>query len=195
MPSDFIVQVGHNQLQLLKGDITSIAVDAIVNAANSQLAGGGGVDGAIHRAGGPEIMTELDAIRSRIGHCQTGSAVVTGAGRLPAKYVFHTVGPIYRDGNHGEAAALQSCYSTCLKLAIEHDVKTISFPSISTGIYGYPIDEAAEIAVRAVADWLREHRGPVRTVKLVQFSDRDHEIYKRHAQKLRGDLAATNAHG
>jgi O-acetyl-ADP-ribose deacetylase (regulator of RNase III) len=193
MSSDFIVQVGHHQLQLLKGDITAIAVDAIVNAANSQLAGGGGVDGAIHRAGGPEIMAELDVIRGQIGHCETGSAVVTGAGRLPAKYVFHAVGPVYRDGHHGEAAALQSCYDTCLKLAVEHDVKTISFPSISTGVYGYPIDEAAEIAVRAAADWLREHSGPVRTIKLVQFSDRDHEIYKRHAQKLRENLA-TDTH-
>jgi O-acetyl-ADP-ribose deacetylase len=193
MSSDFIVQVGHHQLQLLKGDITAITVDAIVNAANSQLAGGGGVDGAIHRAGGPEIMAELDVIRGQIGHCETGSAVVTGAGRLPAKYVFHAVGPVYRDGHHGEAAALQSCYDTCLKLAVEHDVKTISFPSISTGVYGYPIDEAAEIAVRAAADWLREHSGPVRTIKLVQFSDRDHEIYKRHAQKLRENLA-TDTH-
>src|SRR3954451_22505497 len=193
MPSDFVIQLGLCQLQLLKGDITAIAVDAIVNAANSQLAGGSGVDGAIHRAGGPEIMAELDVIRGQIGHCETGSAVVTGAGRLPTKYVFHAVGPVYRDGHHGEAAALQSCYDTCLKLAVEHDVKTISFPSISTGVYGYPIDEAAEIAVRAAADWLREHSGPVRTIKLVQFSDRDHEIYKRHAQKLRENLA-TDTH-
>ncbi len=195
MSSDFIVQVGHSQLQLLKGDITAIAVDAIVNAANSQLAGGGGVDGAIHRAGGPEIMTELDVIRNRIGRCKTGDAVVTGAGRLPAKYVFHAVGPIYRDGQHGEAAALQSCYAACLRLAMEHNVKTISFPSISTGVYGYPIDDGAGIAVHTVADWLREHRGSVRTVKLVQFSDRDHEIYKRHAQKLREDLATATDHG
>jgi O-acetyl-ADP-ribose deacetylase len=193
MASDFIVQVGHHQLQLLKGDITTIAVDAIVNAANSQLAGGGGVDGAIHRAGGPEIMAELDTIRNRIGHCETGSAVVTGAGRLPAKYVFHAVGPIYRDGRHGEAAALQSCYTTCLNLAVEHGVQTISFPSISTGVYGYPLEEAAEIAVRTAADWLREHRGPVRTIKLVQFSDRDHQVYKKYAQKLR-DHPTPDAH-
>lgn len=185
MSSDFILQVGHSQIQLLKGDVTAIAVDAIANAANAQLAGGGGVDGAIHRAGGPGIMAELDAIRSRIGRCQTGSAVVTGAGRLPAKYVFHAVGPIYQDGRHGEAEALQSCYSTCLQLAVEYGAKTISFPSISTGVYGYPIEEAAEIAIRTAADWLREHSGAVRIVKLVQFSDKDHEIYKRHAQKLR----------
>lgn len=193
MSSDFIVQVGHHQLQLLKGDITAIAVDAIVNAANSQLAGGGGVDGAIHRAGGPEIMAELHDVRSRIGYCPTGSAVVTRAGRLPAKYVFHAVGPIYRDGHHDEAAALQSCYTTCLNLAAEHEVKTISFPSISTGVYGYPIEEASEIAVRITTEWLREHSGPLRVIKLVQFSDRDHEIHKRFAQKLR-DGFATGAH-
>ncbi len=190
MPSDFVVQLGLCQLQFLKGDITRIAVDAIVNAANSQLAGGGGVDGAIHRAGGPEIMRELDEIRSRIGRCETGDAVATGAGRLPAKYVFHAVGPRYRDGKHGEADLLASCYTTCLKLAAEHDVKTISFPSISTGIYGYPIEEGADIAVKAVAEWLGDHTGPVHTVKLVQFSEADHKIYVHRGQKLRGALAA-----
>ncbi|MGA8026009.1 MAG: O-acetyl-ADP-ribose deacetylase [Bryobacteraceae bacterium] len=190
MASDFVIQLGLCQLQLLKGDITSIAVDAIVNAANSHLAGGGGVDGAIHRAGGPEIMRELDEIRTRIGRCETGSAVVTSAGRLPARYVFHAVGPRYRDGKHGEPEQLESCYLTCLKLAAERDVKTISFPSISTGIYGYPIEEAADIAVRAAAHWLNDHTGPVRTVKLVQFGQPDHEVYRAHAQKLRGGLAA-----
>ena len=190
MPSDFVIHLGLCQLQLLKGDITRISVDAIVNAANSQLAGGGGVDGAIHRAGGPEIMRELDEIRARIGRCATGGAVVTGAGQLPAKYVFHAVGPVYRDGNHGEPALLASCYFECLKLAAERDVKTISFPSISTGVYAYPIEEAADIAVRTVADWLRNHSGPLRVVKLVQFSETDHEVYRRHAEKLRGGLAS-----
>ncbi len=185
MASDFVVQLGLCQLQLLKGDITAISVDAIVNAANSQLAGGGGVDGAIHRAGGFEIKRELDEIRARIGRCDTGSAVVTGAGRLPAKYVFHAVGPVYGDGQHGESGLLESCYTTCLKLAAERDVKTISFPSISTGVYGYPIEEAAGIAVRTVAAWLREHPDPVHTVKLVQFSESDHEVYRRRAQELR----------
>lgn len=190
MSSDFVLQFGLCQLQLLKGDITRIAADAIVNAANSQLAGGGGVDGAIHRAGGAEIMRELDEIRARIGHCETGSAVVTGAGRLPAKFIFHAVGPRYRDGKHGEADLLRSCYATCLKLAEEHDVKSISFPAISTGIYGYPITEAAEIAVETVAGWLREHSGPVHTVKMVQFSDADHEAYRAQAQRFRGGAAA-----
>lgn len=194
MASDFVIQLGLCRLQILKGDITRIAVDAIVNAANSQLAGGGGVDGAIHRAGGPEIMRELDGIRSRIGRCETGDAVVTEAGRLPARYVFHAVGPRYQDGKRGEADLLKSCYTTCLKLAAEHEVRTISFPSISTGVYGYPIEEAADIAVKAVAEWLRHHTGPVHIVKLVQFSEADHEIYRDRGQKLRGGLAA-HTHG
>lgn len=194
MSSDFVIQVGLAQLQLLKGDITQISVDAIVNAANSQLAGGGGVDGAIHRAGGPQLMRELDEIRSEIGQCRTGKAVATSAGKLPAKYVFHAVGPVYRNGHHGEADLLASCYSTALEMAAERDVKTISFPSISTGVYGYPIDEAAEIAVRTVAFWLRDHPGVVHAVKLVQFSDHDHQIYRRHAEKLHSGLSATS-HG
>jgi O-acetyl-ADP-ribose deacetylase (regulator of RNase III) len=190
MSSDFVIQLGLCQLQLLKGDVTKIAVDAIVNAANSELAGGGGVDGAIHRAGGPEIMRELDEIRTRIGRCETGSAVVTGAGHLPAKYVFHAVGPRYRDGAQGEPEQLRSCYTACLALAAEREVKTISFPSISTGIYGYPLEEAAAIAVKAVAEWLASHSGPLKVAKLVQFSDRDHEVYRRQAQNVRGALAA-----
>jgi len=185
MSSDFVIQLGLSQLHLLKGDITKIAVDAIVNAANSSLAGGGGVDGAIHRAGGPDVMRELRDVADRIGgHCETGQVVVTGAGRLPAKYVFHAVGPRYRDGKHGEAELLKSCYWTCLRLAEEREVKTISFPSISTGIYGYPIEEAAGIAIRTVVDWLRDHAGQIRTVKLVQFSEHDHEVYRRLAQNL-----------
>jgi O-acetyl-ADP-ribose deacetylase (regulator of RNase III) len=189
MSSDLVIQLGHSQLQLLKGDITTVAVDAIVNAANSQLAGGGGVDGAIHRAAGPELMAELDVIRAQIGRCETGKAVVTEAGKLPAKYVFHAVGPVYRDGRHGEPELLASCYRTCLDLAAERDLKSISFPSISTGVYGYPLDEAADIAVKTVAAWLVEHRGSLRTVKLVQFSDFDHQVYRRHADALRGHMA------
>ena len=190
MSQDFLIQFGFRQLHLLKGDITKIAVDAIVNAANSALAGGGGVDGAIHSAGGPEIMLELDQIRGQIGKCETGRAVVTGAGRLPAKYVFHAVGPIYRDGKQGEPQELESCYLTCLRLAVERRVESISFPSISTGVYGYPIEAAAEIAVRTVATWLHDHTGPVRVAKLVQFSERDHEVYRKHVETLRGRFAA-----
>ncbi len=124
-------------LKLVVGDITRVTADAIVNAANSALAGGGGVDGAIHRAGGESIMQDLDRIRGTRGGCATGSAVVTGAGRLPARFVFHAVGPVYRGGKHGEAELLASCYRTCLALAEEHAVQTIAFPSISTGVYGY----------------------------------------------------------
>ena len=183
--SSFRLQIGAAAIQLQTGDITRIAVDAIVNAANSQLAGGGGVDGAIHRAGGPEIMRELDALRARLGRCETGSAVVTGAGRLPAKYVFHAVGPRYRDGKHGEPEQLASCYRICLDLASERGVETISFPAISTGIYGYPIREAASIALDTIVDWLRTHGGPVQLVKLVQFSEADHAVYRKQAESLK----------
>lgn len=168
----------------MAGDITAIPVDAMVNAANSALAGGGGVDGAIHRAGGPSLMEELDRIRLRIGHCPTGQAVVTGAGRLPAKFVFHAVGPIYRGGNHGEGELLRSCYAACLDLARDNDVKTTSFPSISTGVYGYPIEEAAEIALATVYSWLAAHPDTVQTVKLVQFSERDYAVYRRAAESM-----------
>jgi O-acetyl-ADP-ribose deacetylase (regulator of RNase III) len=187
MPTDFVIQLGLSQLHLLKGDITKIAVDAIVNAANSSLAGGGGVDGAIHRAGGSEVMRELTEVADRIGgYCETGKAVVTGAGRLPAKYIFHAVGPRYRDGKQREPELLKSCYRTCLQLAAEREVKTISFPSISTGIYAYPIQEAAAIAIDTVTGWLREHPDPVRIVKLVQFSAHDHNVYRQVAQELHG---------
>jgi O-acetyl-ADP-ribose deacetylase len=169
---------GKARIELIVGDITSIAVDAIVNAANSALAGGGGVDGAIHRAAGPTLMQELSQIRTRLGGCPSGSAVVTGAGRLPAKYVFHAVGPVFRDGKHGEAELLRSCYTTCLNLAVERGIETISFPSISTGVYGYPIREAASIAIGAVREFLTAAAGSLREVKLVQFSKADHEVYQ-----------------
>jgi O-acetyl-ADP-ribose deacetylase (regulator of RNase III) len=162
---------------LQEGDITKVAADAIVNAANSALAGGGGVDGAIHRAGGPEIMRELDAIRSQIGRCDTGSAVATGAGRLPAQYVFHAVGPVYRDGRHGEPDLLRSCYRTCLRMAEEHGVKAISFPAISTGVYGYPIGEAAAIAVAEVREHLSRADATVERVIFVLFGRGAYDIY------------------
>ncbi len=143
-------------LGLERGDITKIASDAIANAANKELRGGGGVDGAIHRAGGPAIMEELKKIREAEGGCPTGSAVATTAGNLPARWVLHAVGPVYRDGSHGEPEQLASCYRTCLDLADEHGVKKITFPSISTGVYGYPVEEAAPIALSTVAERLAE---------------------------------------
>ncbi len=163
------VRIGSAVLALWEGDITKFAADAIANAANSRLAGGGGVDGAIHRVGGPSIMRELDAIRARTGGCPTGSAVVTGAGNLPARFVLHAVGPVYRDGHHGEPELLASCYRTCLQLAQENGCKTVSFPSISTGVYGYPLEAAAEVAMRTVAEFLRQPECRIERVTLVVF--------------------------
>jgi O-acetyl-ADP-ribose deacetylase (regulator of RNase III) len=161
----------------VEGDITRIAADAIVNAANAALAGGGGVDGAIHRAGGPEIMRELDGIRKAQGGCPTGSAVATGAGKLPARFVFHAVGPVYRDGKHGEPELLASCYRTAMRLADERQVHAISFPAISTGVYGYPLREAAEIAIRSVRAHLERAETSVERAIFVLFGQEAHRIY------------------
>ncbi len=167
------------KIVLQEGDITRIAVDAMANAANSALAGGGGVDGAIHRRGGPAIMRELDAIRSAAGGCPTGSAVATGAGELPAKYVFHAVGPVWRDGRRGEAELLAGCYRKCLALADERAVRTISFPAIGTGVYGYPQQEAAEIAIREVRKHLDRPDTTVEQVIFVLFGKGAYEVYRR----------------
>src|SRR5271165_2212636 len=164
-------------VELKHGDITTVDADAIVNAANSALAGGGGVDGAIHRAGGPSIMAELDQIRARIGRCPTGSAVSTGAGALPARYVFHAVGPVYRDGQHGEPELLASCYRKCFELADEHSARSISFPAISTGVYGYPLREAAATAVGEVARQLERAEGAVQEAILVLFDRRSYDVF------------------
>ncbi len=167
------------KLRLVVGDITKIPVDAIVNAANSGLRGGGGVDGAIHRAGGPAIMRELDGIRVSSGGCPTGSAVVTKAGALPAQYVFHAVGPIYHDGLHGEPEHLANCYRTCMELAEQHGARSVSFPAISTGVYGYPLEEAAEIAIETIASRLQRPECRVRDVWIVLF---DQSAYAVHAR-------------
>ena len=164
-------------LRLVTGDITKVPADAIVNAANSALAGGGGVDGAIHRAGGPAIMRELDAIRKEIGRCATGSAVATGAGNLPARFVFHAVGPVYRDGRHNEPELLASCYRKCLGMAEERGIGKISFPSISTGAYGYPMDEAARIAIGEVKAHLEKKDSKVREVIFVLFGRDAYDTY------------------
>ena len=167
-------------LRLQVGDITKVPADVIVNAANSGLRGGGGVDGAIHRAGGPEIIRELDSIRTAQGGCPPGSAVATGAGRLPARYIFHAVGPIYRGGGYRESETLASCYRTCLNMAEDRDVQTISFPSISTGAYGYPVAEAAGIALRAAAVHLGNPDHSVREeVRFVLFDEVTYEAYAR----------------
>ena len=167
----------NKSLQLMKGDITQVPVDAICNAANSQLAGGLGVDGAIHRAGGPAIMRELDEIRATRGGCPTGSAVATSAGSLPAKWVFHAVGPIYKDGESGEAAELRSAYRACLQLAEETGCEYISFPSISTGVYGYPVREAAVIAIDEVVRHLKDPHRKLQRVVFVLFDDRTCAAY------------------
>jgi O-acetyl-ADP-ribose deacetylase len=174
-------------LTLREGDIIRVAADAIVNAANSALAGGGGVDGAIHRAGGPAIMRELEEIRARFGGCPTGSAVVTSAGNLPSKYVFHAVGPVYRDGRHQEPELLASCYRKCLELAEEHEVETISFPAISTGVYGYPLTEAARIALREVMAHLEQPDRKVRHAIFVLFGKNAYEAFVNALKGQYGD--------
>ena len=173
----FEITIGSRKLRLQTGDITKVSADAIGNAANSQLLGGGGVDGAIHRAGGPSIMRELDEIRARIGQCPAGDAVVTGAGRLPARWILHAVGPRYRDGRSGEPEALDSCYRKCLSLADELGARTVTLPAISTGVYGYPLAEAARVAVTATAESLAAGPRNVTCVAFVLFGDRTFEAF------------------
>ena len=175
-------------IQLVEGDITKIPVDAIANAANSALGGGGGVDGAIHMAGGPAIMQELDRIRAERGGCPTGSAVATTAGKLPAKYVFHAVGPIYRGGTEGEADLLASAYRSCLALAEEKGISYLSFPSISTGVYGYPVKEAAGIALRTVAEHLTHGGTHLQRVVFVLWDGRTYDAYFDALQELTAGL-------
>lgn len=166
-------------ISLIRGDITREDTDAIVNAANSRLAGGGGVDGAIHAAGGPAIMEEC----RKIGGCPTGTAVITTGGRLKAKHIIHTVGPIYRDGAQGEPELLASAYRSSLRLALENGLKSVAFPSISTGVYGYPVEEAAKIALSTVINFVRHNKG-FDLVRFVLFSDRDLSVYSREIEAL-----------
>ena len=171
-------KIGKTIFFLEDGDITRQETEAIVNAANSRLAGGGGVDGAIHRAGGPAIMEEC----RKIGSCQTGQAVITSGGNLKAKYVIHTVGPIYQGGGRGEAHLLASAYLESLKLAHKKGIKSVAFPSLSTGAYGYPLDKAAHIAVKTVADYIREN--PVfDRVGFVLFGNQALQAYVRAARE------------
>ncbi|MEK6303866.1 MAG: O-acetyl-ADP-ribose deacetylase [Acidobacteriota bacterium] len=164
------------RIELLKADITTLEVDAIVNAANSSLLGGGGVDGAIHRAAGPELLAECKTLRG----CPTGQAKITLGYKLPAKYVIHTVGPVWQGGGRGEAELLSSCYLSSLRLAIEHGVKTIAFPAISCGVYGYPVEQACEIAVRETADFLTGEASIERVI-FVCFGD---DVYQAYVKAL-----------
>lgn len=163
-------------IELIKADITKIKADAIVNAANSSLLGGGGVDGAIHRAGGPQILEECKAIRNRQGKCNTGEAAVTTAGNLPAKYVIHTVGPIWNNEVEKCSELLANCYRNSLKLAETLDVKTVAFPNISTGVYGFPKKLAAEIAVNEVKNFKSE---TIEKVIFVCFDDENEKLYQQ----------------
>jgi O-acetyl-ADP-ribose deacetylase (regulator of RNase III) len=164
-------------------DITKETTHAIVNAANSSLMGGGGVDGAIHRAGGPSILQECERITSKIGHLPSGKAALTTGGRLRAKYVIHTVGPRYRNGRSGEPETLASCHRESLRLADDHEIASISFPAISTGIYGYPVEEAAEVAVGAIMEVLPSTKH-VRQVRFVLFDRATCEVYINAAEKF-----------
>ncbi|MDR2632528.1 MAG: O-acetyl-ADP-ribose deacetylase [Treponema sp.] len=172
-------------LELVQGDITRLAVDAIVNAANSSLLGGGGVDGAIHRAAGPELLAECLSIAAQRkgrsgGGCPPGEAVITGPGRLSCKKVIHTVGPVWHGGSRGEADLLAACYRNSLRLAQEHGLESIAFPNISTGVYGYPKDAAAEIAVHTVKASLPANPG-IKRVIFVCYDRENYELYKQFA--------------
>lgn len=178
-------------LTLVQGDITKHWADAIVNAANSSLMGGGGVDGAIHRAGGPAILEECKKIRAASGPLPPGRAVVTAAGNLPAKYVFHTVGPMWQGGDHGESKVLASCYQYCIRLAHGMRLHSIAFPSISTGAFGYPVEQAAPLAIDAVRVALTAG-ATVEDVTFCLFDAATLAAYENAARELFGDSAANN---
>ena len=169
-----------SNIEIILGDITKQAVDAIVNAANCSLLGGGGVDGAIHRAAGPELLAECRTLHG----CETGKAKITKGYRLPAKYVIHTPGPVWHGGGHGEEALLRSCYRSCLELASANGCETVDFPSISTGVYHFPLEKAAGIAVGTIAEYLAEHP-EIERVRMVCFDLRTKAFYDRALEALR----------
>lgn len=166
------------KIEVIKGDITQCEVDAIVNAANKSLLGGGGVDGAIHRAAGKELREEC----KKLGGAETGEAKITKGYKLPAKFVIHTVGPVYKGGTRGEAEKLQACYENSLERARENGIRSIAFPAISTGIYHYPLEEATEIAVQTVKEKV-EKIEEIETVQFVAFDDKTYDTYKRVLKK------------
>lgn len=176
-PDSGIMKINGSEIEVVLGDITHLEVDAVVNAANSSLLGGGGVDGAIHRAGGKAILEECRQIVAKQGRCEVGDAVVTTAGNLPARFVIHTVGPIWFGGKGDEAVKLANCYSNSLRLAMEKDCKSIAFPNISTGVYRYPKPEAAQIAVETVSRFLESHVG-IEKVVFVCFDSENFSLTK-----------------
>ena len=169
-----------NRIEIIKGDITKQASDAIVNAANCSLLGGGGVDGAIHRAAGPELLAECRTL----GGCKTGEAKITKGYRLPARYVIHTPGPVWHGGSRGEPELLRSCYRSCLVLASENGCKTVDFPSISTGVYHFPLDKASDIAIKTIAEYLSEHP-EIERVRMVCFDEHTKEHYENALECLK----------
>jgi len=171
------------KIKLIFGDITKINVDAVVNAANTSLLGGGGVDGAIHRTGGSAILAECQLIRARQGGCPTGEAVITTGGNLPAKFVIHTVGPVWNGGNKNESELLANAYRNSLKLAIENDIKTLAFPNISTGIYGFPKELASDIALSEVNLFLNNHP-EIEQVLFVCFDEENYALYQAKIESL-----------
>jgi len=180
------VIINQAKLRLIQGDITKQDTEAIVNAANSSLMGGGGVDGAIHRAGGPAILEECKQIVARQGRLPTGKAVMTTGGNLKASYVIHTVGPVWHGGNKGEPELLASAYHESLKLAADNNLASVSFPSISTGAYGYPVDRASRVAIRAVDAFLRQRATSVREVVLVVFDSQTFTAYSLALREITG---------
>ncbi|MBN2016683.1 MAG: O-acetyl-ADP-ribose deacetylase [Candidatus Cloacimonetes bacterium] len=177
------ITINKTAVTILQGDITVQDTQAIVNAANSSLMGGGGVDGAIHRAGGYEILEHCKRIRKERGKLPPGNAVITTAGNLPAEFVIHTVGPIWRGGTNKESEVLRNCYRNVLSLAQKEYIKSISFSSISTGIYGYPIEKASKIALTTVIEYIEKH-GYFKEIRFVLFSDNDLKIYQETINKL-----------
>ncbi|MCZ8089363.1 O-acetyl-ADP-ribose deacetylase [Flavobacterium sp.] len=165
------------KIKVIKGDITTIETNAIVNAANTSLLGGGGVDGAIHRKGGTKILEECIAIRNKQGGCNVGEAVITSAGNLPSKYVIHTVGPVWNGDKEEKKKLLENCYQNCLELAVKNNIKTIAFPNISTGIYHFPKDKAATIAIETVSNFNQNDK--IDEVVFVCFDDENYDLYQK----------------